>query len=100
LPDDCTELAAYVVSGSIRIDKQSHADGVMAVACAGQTVALDAERDSRVMVIGGDPVGTRHIWWNFVSSSRERIEKAKSDWKHNRFDSVPDDDEFIPLPNK
>jgi redox-sensitive bicupin YhaK (pirin superfamily) len=99
LPDGCTELAVYVVSGSIRIDNQRHADGVMAVACAGQTVALDAEQDSRVMVIGGDPIGTRHIWWNFVSSSRERIEKAKSDWKDGRFDSVPGDNEFIPLPN-
>ncbi len=100
LPDECTELAAYVVSGSVRIDKQRHADGVMAVACAGKTVALNAERDSRVMVIGGDPVGTRHIWWNFVSSSRDRIEKAKSDWKDGHFDSVPGDNEFIPLPNK
>ena len=100
LPDECTELAAYVVSGSVRIDKQRHADGVMAVACAGQTVALDAERDSRVMVIGGDSLGTRHIWWNFVSSSRDRIEKAKSDWKDGRFESVPGDTEFIPLPNK
>ena len=72
----------------------------MAVACAGKTVALNAERDSRVMVIGGDPLGTRHIWWNFVSSSRDRIEKAKSDWKDGRFDSVPGDNEFIPLPNK
>lgn len=100
LPDKCTELAAYVVSGSVRIDEQHHTDGVMAVACAGQTVALDAERDSRVMVIGGDPLGARHIWWNFVSSSRDRIEKAKSDWKDGRFDSVPGDNEFIPLPNK
>ena len=46
----------------------------------------------------GDPVGHRHIWWNFVASSRERIEQAKADWRAQKFDSVPGDDEFIPLP--
>jgi hypothetical protein len=52
------------------------------------------------MIIGGAPVGARHIWWNFVSSSKERIEKAKSDWQEHRFTMVPGDDEFIPLPEK
>lgn len=100
LPDDCAELAAYVVSGDVHIDGQTHAAGVMAVACAGNSVVISADKDSRVMVIGGEPLGERHIWWNFVASSRERIEQAKSDWKEGRFDSVRGDDEFIPLPDK
>jgi hypothetical protein len=55
--------------------------------------------DSRVMVIGGEPVGPRHIWWNFVSSSRERIERAKRDWVSGRIGKVAGDDEFIQLPD-
>lgn len=99
LPADCPELACYVATGSVRIDGQSYTDGIMAVACPGRAVAVEAEQDSRVMVIGGASLGTRYIWWNFVSSSRERIEQAKSDWKNGRFDSVPGDDEFMPLPD-
>ena len=53
------------------------------------------------MVLGGAPLdGPRYIWWNFVSSSRDRIEAAKEDWRRGRFDPVPDDDEFIPLPER
>ena len=52
------------------------------------------------MIIGGDALGERHIWWNFVSSSKERIERAKLDWRDGRFDKVPGDDEFIPLPDR
>jgi redox-sensitive bicupin YhaK (pirin superfamily) len=51
-----------------------------------------------VMVIGGASLGKRHIWWNFVSSSKERIEQAKIDWQENRFDAIPGETEFIPLP--
>ena len=51
------------------------------------------------MVIGGADLGERHIWWNFVSSSKERIEQAKDDWRNMRFDLVAGDDEFIPLPD-
>ena len=61
---------------------------------------LAAETDSRVMIIGGAPLGERHIWWNFVSSSRERIEQAKDQWREGRFGKVPGDDEFIPLPDR
>jgi redox-sensitive bicupin YhaK (pirin superfamily) len=53
------------------------------------------------MLLGGEPMdGPRHIWWNFVSSSRERIEQAKADWKAGRFDRVIDDNEYIPLPER
>ncbi len=98
LPDRYDEQAVYVVSGEIAIDGQRLASGVMGVMSPGQASQITANADCRVMVIGGAPVGPRHIWWNFVSSSRERIERAKLDWQHKRFAMVPGDDEFIPLP--
>jgi redox-sensitive bicupin YhaK (pirin superfamily) len=99
VPAGHEECAAYVVSGVIRIDGKEHADGTMAVARAGTAPVLDAAAASRVMVIGGAPLGPRHIWWNFVSSSVERIEQAKRDWVEGRFGKVAGDDEFIPLPD-
>jgi len=99
LPESYRELAAYVVSGDIRIDEHSYSDGVMAVACSGKKVRLQALDNSHVMVIGGEPLGERHIWWNFVSSSKQRIEQAKADWRQGRFEQVPDENEFIPLPD-
>ena len=82
-----------------QIDQHSLSNGVMAVACSDKSVRLMANKDSHVMVIGGDPVGDRHIWWNFVSSSKDRIEKAGADWKARRFDDIPGETEFIPLPD-
>lgn len=99
LPAQYDELAAYVVDGQIQIEKQTCETGDMAIAADGQTPRLVAETDSRVMIIGGSALGQRHIYWNFVSSTRERIEQAKTDWREKRFDSVPGDDEFIPLPD-
>jgi redox-sensitive bicupin YhaK (pirin superfamily) len=71
----------------------------MAVACAGAAMTLTAEAESRVMVIGGEPLGERHIFWNFVSSSKARIEQAKSDWRERKFGEIPGETEFIPLPD-
>ncbi len=99
LPDQYPETAAYVVSGSVTIDDQSYGKGVMVVACANAGMNLRANEASRVMVIGGEPLGKRHIYWNFVSSSRERIEQAKSDWRERRFGEIPGEHEFIPLPD-
>ena len=62
------------------------------------TSMLTANKESHVMIIGGAAVGERHIEWNFVSSSKDRIAQASADWKEGRFESVPGDDEFIPLP--
>jgi redox-sensitive bicupin YhaK (pirin superfamily) len=98
LPDYQPELAAYVVLGSVSIAGEQYAGGVMVVGCPGKTVTLRATEDSRVMVIGGDSVGERDNWWSFAASSKERIEQAKADWKEKRFDAVPGEDEFIPLP--
>jgi hypothetical protein len=99
LPAGHAECAAYVVSGLVQIGGKDHTDGVMAVARAGAAPLLAAVAASRVMVIGGAPLGPRHIWWNFVSSSKNRIEQAKRDWVEGRFEKVPGDDEFIPLPD-
>ncbi len=92
------ELAAYVVEGDVRAGGKRLEGGAMAVARKDAGLSLAARRDSHVVVIGGAPLGERHIWWNFVSSSRERIEQAKDDWRDGRFARVPGDDEFIPLP--
>ena len=97
--DHREESAAYVVSGELRIGQSVVGDGRLAVARAGECLRLEAVRDSHVMIIGGTSLGERHIWWNLVSSSLQRIEQAKQDWRENRFDAVPGDDEFIPLPD-
>jgi redox-sensitive bicupin YhaK (pirin superfamily) len=99
LPDQYREIGAYVVSGSVTIDGEAYGEGVMAVGRAGNAMTLTADEESRVMVIGGEPLGERHIYWNFVSSSKERIEQAKSDWRERKFGDIPGDDEFIPLPD-
>jgi redox-sensitive bicupin YhaK (pirin superfamily) len=100
IPGDPGELAAYVVSGELRVAGDVFGDGVMLVAKKAAALELAAEKDARVMIIGGEPLGERHVWWNFVSSSRARIEQAKDDWREGRFGKVPGDDEFIPLPDK
>ena len=100
IPGDFDELAAYVVSGEIESDGLRYRNGVMLVAHKGKDLHLRAQQDSRVMVIGGEPLGERIVWWNFVTSSPERLEKAKQDWLDGRFGKVPGDDEFIPLPEK
>lgn len=100
LPDESGERALYVVEGRIWAGGRCFPCGTMAVAAAGRPVQLRAEAHSRVMVLGGAPLGRRHVWWNFVSSSKARIEQAKADWAAGRFSSVPGDAEFIPLPDR
>jgi redox-sensitive bicupin YhaK (pirin superfamily) len=100
VPASERERAAYVVSGRVRADNEERAEGVMLVARTGASLRLTAMADSRVMIIGGEPVGPRHIWWNFVSSSTERIERAKRDWVEGRIGKISGDDEFIPLPER
>jgi redox-sensitive bicupin YhaK (pirin superfamily) len=101
LPDEHRGRAAYVVSGAISVDGKAHGEGTMLVFKEGVPARLQALDAARVMLLGGAPLdGERHIWWNFVSSSTERIERAKDDWRHGRFPKVPGDEtEFIPLPD-
>jgi redox-sensitive bicupin YhaK (pirin superfamily) len=81
------------------IDDRTYGEGVMAVGGAGAAMTLTADEESRVMVVGGEPLGERHIYWNFVSSSKDRIEQAKSDWRERKFGKIPGEHEFIPLPD-
>jgi hypothetical protein len=97
--DEAPERAVYVVSGRVAIGDDTYGEGTLAVLRAGSTVPLRAETETRALVVGGAPVGPRHIWWNFVSSSEARIERAKQDWAEMRMGNVPGDDEYIPLPS-
>jgi redox-sensitive bicupin YhaK (pirin superfamily) len=90
----------YVVSGAVRIGPAGHRveAGHMAVFPASAVDGFTAETASTVALLGGEPVGERHIFWNFVSSSKDRIEQAKADWRAGRFPLPPSDAaEFIPL---
>lgn len=99
LPEDHAERAVYIVDGSVTLEGQSYGPARMVVLKPAVAVTLTAASASRVMLLGGAPLeGRRHIWWNFVASSPERIEQAKADWKAGRFAKVPGEDDFIPLP--
>ena len=106
LPDGVEELAVYPVSGEIEIDGELIPTGQMAVLPRNSSGMLQALSDARVMILGGQDVGERFMEWNFVSSSKERIEKAKADWRasiENRFENSvfrlpPSEHEWIPLP--
>lgn len=100
LPEGFAERASYTVTGRLRAGSETGDKGTMMVFKAGATVTLRAELASRFVVLGGAPLdGPRHMWWNFVSSRKERIEVAKEDWRQGRFPVVPGDEkEFIPLP--
>lgn len=100
LPAEYEERAVYVVRGEVSCGPERAAEARMLVLAPGADVTLGAEGPAHVVVFGGAPIdGPRHIWWNFVSSSREHIERAKQDWKAGRFPKVPGDDaEPVPLP--
>jgi redox-sensitive bicupin YhaK (pirin superfamily) len=96
------ERAVYVADGNVAIGDRVLEVGDLAVLKAAQPVEIVAGAGgAKAMLLGGAPIdGPRHIWWNFVSSSKERIEKAKADWRDSRFAMVPGDPEFIPLPER
>ncbi len=100
LPDEYAERAVYLVSGRVRAGSELADSPRLLVFAAGQPAVVRAESDARMVLLGGASLeGERHIFWNFVSSSKERLERAKSDWKEGRFPVVPgDEEEFIPLP--
>jgi hypothetical protein len=99
LPRDYSERAAYVAAGSVEADGRRFSTGQMLVFSKGGDAIVKSMGPSIVMLLGGEPVGERFIEWNFVSSSQERIEQAKADWRAGRM-KLPsmDDQEFIPLP--
>lgn len=102
LPVEHEERGVYVAEGTIEVAGQSFEEGRLLVFRSGDAITLRARGNARLMLLGGEPMdGPRYIWWNFVSSSKDRIEAAKDDWKRARFAIVPGDEtDFIPLPDK
>jgi redox-sensitive bicupin YhaK (pirin superfamily) len=102
IEDEHEERAIYIAEGAIRCDGRTFREGTMVVLRTGGTVTVECDVPSRVMMLGGAKLaGDRLVWWNFVSSSQVRIEKAKDDWKNGRFARIPGDDiDLIPLPER
>ena len=95
------ERAIYLVDGVIEIAGERFSEPQLLILRRGDAIAIRAIENARMMLLGGAPLdGPRHLWWNFVSSSKERIEQAKADWREGRFPQVPGETEFIPLPNE
>jgi redox-sensitive bicupin YhaK (pirin superfamily) len=93
------ERAAYVAQGELETGARRYAAGQLLVFEQGEDVTVKAGTDARVLLLGGEPLGHRHMWWNFVSSRKERIAQAAADWKAGRFAPVPGETEFIALPD-
>jgi redox-sensitive bicupin YhaK (pirin superfamily) len=104
VPPDHAERGVYVAAGEATVDGVVCRTGELAVLGEGERVVVATTHGARVMLLGGDPMdGPRHIWWNFVASSEERIERARTDWQGYpgaRFPAIPGESEFIPLPER
>lgn len=99
LPTGHSERAIYVVKGSVEVSGRTYSMGQMLVFTKGVDPVILAKEQTTLMLLGGEPLGERFIWWNFVSSRKERIEQAKADWKAGRILLPPTDNkEFVPLP--
>ncbi len=96
------ERAAYIVEGTVEIEGTPFEAGQLLVFAPHRQIVVKAVTPAKLVMLGGEPMdGPRHLWWNFVSSSKERIEQAKADWTRNRFGlPVPGETEFIPLPGE
>jgi redox-sensitive bicupin YhaK (pirin superfamily) len=100
MPQEHDERAVYVAQGELATDEGTIAEGQLAALAPG-LIQLRAVAEARVMLLGGNRFPTaRHIWWNFVASSDERIERAKERWAKREFPPVPGETEFIPLPSE
>jgi redox-sensitive bicupin YhaK (pirin superfamily) len=100
LPKEHPERGFYIAKGSVELAGISYQPGQMLVFNKGVDPLIRAKEDTTLMILGGEPLGERFIWWNFVSSRKERIEQAKEDWKQGRIILPPNDnEEFIPLPD-
>jgi len=99
LPAEHEERGVYLVQGTAVVSGVSLPEKHLATLSKGETVEIKATSPSRLMLLGGEKMdGPRHIWWNFVASSKERIEAAKQRWREQKFAAVPGETEFIPLP--
>jgi len=100
LPKEHSERGFYIVKGSVEVSGNTYHEGQMLVFNTGPDPIILAKEITTLMLLGGEPLGERFIWWNFVSSRKERIEQAKEDWKQGRIILPPNDNqEFIPLPD-
>jgi redox-sensitive bicupin YhaK (pirin superfamily) len=100
LPKEHTERGFYIVKGSVEVSGNTYHSNQMLVFTSEADPLILAKENTTLMMLGGEPLGDRYIWWNFVSSRRERIDQAKEDWKHGRIILPPNDNkEFIPLPD-
>jgi len=100
LPKEHPDRGIYIAKGSIELNGQTYHAGQMIVFLKEEDSTFIAKEPSTLMILGGEPLGDRYIWWNFVSSRKERIEQAKEDWKQGRIILPPNDNkEFIPLPD-
>ena len=101
IDDGHIERALYVLEGDARLDGADVPAQHLIVLDPGTRPRLHARTPVKAMLLGGEPLdGPRHLWWNFVSSSRERIDQAKTDWTEGRFGAIPGETEFIPLPDR
>jgi redox-sensitive bicupin YhaK (pirin superfamily) len=100
IPDAAQERGIYNVDGALEVDGEALPAGEMLVLEPGSTPTLCARESTRVMLLGGAPLGHRHMVWNFVSSRKARIVQAQDDWEAQRFPTVPGEAEFIPLPTR
>lgn len=99
LPEKVSERAVYVAKGMVEVSGHTYDAGQMIVFQQGVTPSVTALETATLMFLGGEPLGERFIWWNFVSSRKERIEQAKADWKEGKIVLPPSDNKtFIPLP--
>lgn len=98
IPTNYSERAVYGVTEGLSLNNEPLAPYQLAILESGSEVIISSVAAARCVVIGGEPLGTRYKWWNFVSSRPERIEQAKADWRNGRFAAVLDETEFIPLP--
>jgi redox-sensitive bicupin YhaK (pirin superfamily) len=99
LPAEHAERGVHLVQGNVLIDGAPLPERHLAFVSNDKTMEVQAKSPSRVMLLGGDKMAQRRfIWWNFVASSRERIEAAKQRWREQLFPAVPGEREFIPLP--
>ena len=100
IPPTIEERAIHILSGRLLVDEVDYGDTRMLILKPTQDIKIKALTDVHMIILGGTALEKpRYLWWNFVASSKERIEQAKSDWKEGKFGKIPGDDtEFIPLP--
>ena len=100
LPNEYEEQALFIVAGEGRVNGVSFTKGDFLILPSEGDIAVETDGDAHIVLLGGQALkNRRYLWWNFASTSKERIEQAKADWKEGRFDKVPGETEFIPLPD-